>query len=292
MSTNWPEPRPRRRRGRRDNGLDAASYVKVRLVDPRVGEHLLDVLREARVAAYLDPISSNDPYRLVEPPSSPPFEHLYVDAQLRSHAQQVLDGDGPDSEPTADVGGPDPFDLDNDQVDALFAELVGHYDSTATNPTRRTEASEPDAAPTDQLGTDGLGIDHLDINQLDTDESSGGQQPIVGQAEVSDEPPVEPEVVDVWRGSYSLGPAADDPLDHYEPPEPDPIKRPSRPAIVAILVLLAGVLMLFFPQVLGIGGTTAVVLGVLGITSGVGLLLLRLREDPPDGEEDDDGAVV
>ncbi len=85
--------------------------------------------------------------------------------------------------------------------------------------------------------------------------------------------------------------AADDPLDHYEPPEPEPIKRPSRPAVVAILVLLAGVLTLFFPQFLGIGGTTAVVLGVLGIASGVGLLLLRLREDPPDGEEDD-GAVV
>ena len=282
MSTNWPEPRPRRRRGRRDNGLDAASYVKVRLVDPRVGEHLLEVLREARVAAYLDPINSSDPYRLVEPPSSPPFEHLYVDAQLRSHAQEVLDGDespssagpvgyaaGTDSEPESDLGVPDLFDLDNGQIDALFADLVGHYDSTAADPTRRIELPEP--------GTDGSLADQLN-----------GDQTALERTEALDEP----EEVDVWRGAPSLGPAADDPLDHYQPPEPDPIKRPSRPAVVAILVLLAGVLMLFFPQILSIGGTTAVVLGVLGITSGVGLLLLRLREDPPDGENDDDGAIV
>lgn len=283
MSTNWPEPRPRRR-GRRDNGLDAASYVKVRLVDPRVGEHLLEVLREARVAAYLDPISSSDPYRLVAPPTSPPFEHLYVDAQLRSHAQEVLDGDespnstgpaeyaaGTDSEPDADLGVPDPFNLDNGRVDALFADLVGHYESTAANPTRRTELPEPGAdSLADLLNGDHTALEHSDaLDALD-----------------------EPEEVNVWRGAPSLGPAADDPLDHYQPPEPDPIKRPSRPAVVAILVLLAGVLVLFFPQILDIGGTTAVVLGVLGITSGVGLLLLRLREDPPDGDNDDDGAVV
>ena len=34
----------RRGRGRRDNGLDAALWSPLRDVDPRVGEHLLDVL--------------------------------------------------------------------------------------------------------------------------------------------------------------------------------------------------------------------------------------------------------
>lgn len=284
MSTNWPEPRPRRRRGRRDNGLDATSYVKVRLVDPRVGEHLLEVLRDAQVAAYLDPVSSDDPYRLVEPPTSPPFEHLYVDARLRLQAQHVLDEDmsaqwpgpgdieadflsAPDQRAEwAAFGVPDPFDLDSRKIDALFADIVGHYDEPAPEATFQAAppaTGEPTVAPPD-------------VDDVAADE------PL---------PADEPEEVDVWRGVTSLGPAADDPLDHYDPPEPAPIKRPSRPAIVAILVLLAGVLTLFFPQFIGIGGTTAVVLGVVGITAGVGLLLLRLKEDPPEGEEDD-GAVV
>ena len=37
------------RRGRRDNGLDAAAFVPLLDVDPRVGEHLLDVLASAGV---------------------------------------------------------------------------------------------------------------------------------------------------------------------------------------------------------------------------------------------------
>ena len=43
------------RRGRRDNGLDAADYAVAGDVDPRVGEHLLDVLAAGGIAAYLQP---------------------------------------------------------------------------------------------------------------------------------------------------------------------------------------------------------------------------------------------
>ena len=285
MSTNWPEPRPRRRRGRRDNGLDAASYVKVRLVDPRVGEHLLDVLREARVAAYLDPVVGNDPYRLVEKPTSPPFDHLYVDAQLRLHAQEVLESDDAaspiedDSAAGADQRHADRIALDSDEVDARFAELIGHFADPVDIPER------PFLHRTDEI-PGALSAEHADepSNTMYDAEPAGADPDDPRSVDSSD-----PDLTDVWRGPTSLGPPADDPLDHYEPPDPGPIRAPSRQAVVAILVLIAGAIVLFFPHALGFGSTTSVVLGVLGITGGVGMLLMRLKEDPPD---DDDGAIV
>ena len=42
-------------RGRRDNGLDATLWSPLRDVDPRVGEHLLDLLATQGIAAYLEP---------------------------------------------------------------------------------------------------------------------------------------------------------------------------------------------------------------------------------------------
>ncbi|HZN76317.1 MAG TPA: DUF308 domain-containing protein, partial [Micromonosporaceae bacterium] len=49
------------RRGRRDNGLIAAEYAVVGDVDPRIGEHLLDVLEVEGIAAYLAPSADLHP---------------------------------------------------------------------------------------------------------------------------------------------------------------------------------------------------------------------------------------
>ena len=45
-----------------DNGLDAVAFVPLRRVDPRVGEHLLDVLGSAGVPAFLEPSADVEPY--------------------------------------------------------------------------------------------------------------------------------------------------------------------------------------------------------------------------------------
>ena len=49
------------RHGRRDNGLTASEYAAAGDVDPRVGEHLLDVLALDGIAAYLRPSSDMNP---------------------------------------------------------------------------------------------------------------------------------------------------------------------------------------------------------------------------------------
>lgn len=84
---------PRRGRGRRDNGLDAALWTPLRDVDPRVGEHLLDVLRDADIAAYLEPAADITPYRNVYLPS-PPSDRLFVDRSREVEARNLVDTNG------------------------------------------------------------------------------------------------------------------------------------------------------------------------------------------------------
>lgn len=82
---------PRRGRGRQDNGLDAALWSPLRDVDPRVGEHLLDVLREAGIAAYLEPSADIGPYTRTVFLPSPPSDRLFVDRTRRAEARSLVE---------------------------------------------------------------------------------------------------------------------------------------------------------------------------------------------------------
>lgn len=79
------------RRGRRDNGLDATLWAPVRDVDPRIGEHLLDVLQAAGIAAYLEPASDVGPYTRTVTLPSPPSDRLFVDRTLRTRARELVE---------------------------------------------------------------------------------------------------------------------------------------------------------------------------------------------------------
>ena len=81
----------RRGRGRRDNGLDATLWSPVRDVDPRVGEHLLDVLEAAGIAAYLEPAADVTPYTRSVFLPSPPSDRLFVDRARRAEARGLVD---------------------------------------------------------------------------------------------------------------------------------------------------------------------------------------------------------
>ncbi len=90
----------RRGRGRRDNGLDATLWSPLRDVDPRVGEHLLDVLHAVGIAAYLEPSADVEPYTRSVSLPSPPSDRLFVDRARRAEARTVVDEHAP---PAADV---------------------------------------------------------------------------------------------------------------------------------------------------------------------------------------------
>lgn len=70
---------PASHRGRRDNGLDSDDYAPVADVDPRLADHLLDVLGLREVPAYVEP--TNEPVTA---------DRLYVAADRTEQARQVL----------------------------------------------------------------------------------------------------------------------------------------------------------------------------------------------------------
>ena len=116
---------PHRGRGRRDNGLDAALWAPVRDVDPRVGEHLLDVLGAAGIAAYLEPAADVEPYTRTVSLPSPPSDRLFVDRARRAEARTLVDRD------LGALPAPAPprnerRDLD---ADAEFARIVAAFEA-------------------------------------------------------------------------------------------------------------------------------------------------------------------
>jgi hypothetical protein len=72
---------PASHRGRRDNGLDSDKFSPVADVDPRLADHLLDVLGLRDVPAYVEPTPTSDPVTA---------DRLYVAADQTSEARQVL----------------------------------------------------------------------------------------------------------------------------------------------------------------------------------------------------------
>lgn len=115
------------RPGVRANALPAATFARMRIVDARIADALLDVLEDAGVAAYVEPSAGEvGVYRDVRAYRSP-SEQLYVDAARRDAANAVIEAELPGM--LADLAS-DPADQDD-----LFAAIVAGFH----------EAHEPDA---------------------------------------------------------------------------------------------------------------------------------------------------
>ena len=118
---------PRRGRGRRDNGLDAVLWHPLRDVDPRVGEHLLDVLAAVGIAAYLDPSTDVEPYTRSVSLPSPPSDRLFVDRARRTEAASVVAEHAADPTPEARAARrPERASTDDD---AEFARIVAAFEA-------------------------------------------------------------------------------------------------------------------------------------------------------------------
>jgi hypothetical protein len=236
------------RRGRRSNRLDATLWFPLRDVDPRVGEHLLDVLEAAGIAAYLEPSSDVGPYTRTVFLPSPPSDRLFVDRSRRAEAGSLVDQNvdehvrGPVPE-RASVG----KDLDEDpstrtdekiDEDAEWARIVAAFEAE-NGRTADDVLREPSDAPPP--------------------------------------PPHEPAVLDR-------------PEEHFEPPPAPPLPAPSPSSLYAFLLVVAGVLLLAVPSLVGLSADLGLLFGVLLIAGGAALVVSRMRERSID--DGDDGAVV
>ncbi|WP_431876637.1 hypothetical protein [Amycolatopsis sacchari] len=110
-------------------------------------------------------------------------------------------------------------------------------------------------------------------------------------------PPAEPEQPQ-WRTggtAWDDTVLGDDPADddeHYVPPEPPPLPRPGKGAFVVLLLFLIGLFLLIAPGLVGINATVGTPLGILALATAIALLLLRVKQGPPDGADPSNGAQV
>ena len=108
---------PASHRGRRDNGLDSDSYAPVADVDPRLADHLLDVLGLRDVPAYVEP--TNQPVTA---------DRLFVATDQTEVARQVLTELASELGITVSTGRPEPEPrrdpLAGIDTDTEFAAIV------------------------------------------------------------------------------------------------------------------------------------------------------------------------
>jgi hypothetical protein len=138
------------RRGRRDNGLDAAAFVPLVDVDPRVGEHLLDVLGSAGVPAYLEPSSDVEPYTRTLSLPSPPTDRLFVDRDQHREAQEIVEAEtphGPRPKPQSRDDEPSHGLSDEAEEQAWQAIIAGFAPGDAGAADRTDESADPDLRP-------------------------------------------------------------------------------------------------------------------------------------------------
>ncbi|MER7165987.1 DUF308 domain-containing protein [Micromonospora sp. NPDC000207] len=273
------------RRGRRDNGLDASEYAVAGDVDPRVGEHLLDVLAAGGIAAYLQPSADLNPVTRTTTVPARPVDRLYVDRSHLTTARDYLTQLTDETSPGRSRQEPD--------VDAEWARIVaGYHESTA--PERRSwPAAEdvdddepgPVAGSSTRNGTEDAGAPTAtDVRRLPYAADVSGIS--VGPRDRGDEP-------SLLDGLDTFGAQLpdDDTDDRYVPPPPPPLPRMSKYAVVGVLALVLGFVLFVFPTLLPVDRSVVTLLGFTGILAGFVTLIWRLR--PGDADDDpDDGAVV
>lgn len=80
--------------------------------------------------------------------------------------------------------------------------------------------------------------------------------------------------------------------EHYVPPEPPPLPRLRPVTIVALVLIVAGVVLLVAPGLIGLGPMIGTPISLLSLVCGFGLLFLRIRRTPPPEAERDNGAQI
>ncbi|HEU4347482.1 MAG TPA: DUF308 domain-containing protein [Actinoplanes sp.] len=254
------------RRGRRDNGLDAADYAVAGDVDPRVGEHLLDVLAAGGIAAYLQPSADLNPILRTTTYPARPTDRLYVDrthlAVAREHLHK-LTGGLPHTRP------PKP-ETPQSEVDAEWARIVAGFNTPVDTPAWPDSegVEKPRQHPPMPSAAD---ISGITLNRRRTDPQ-----------------PPEPTFLD---GLDAVDNAEGDDEDRYIPPPPPPFPRISKYAIAGVLGIVIGFVLFLRPTLLPVDRDLVTLIGFGAIVAGAVTLVWRLRSGD-DEDDTDDGAVV
>lgn len=109
-----------------------------------------------------------------------------------------------------------------------------------------------------------------------------------GATSATDPPPADSAPEDEPAGPRNWSPTAESEDEgHFEPPEPPPLPAPKAGAVGGVALIVLGVCLLVVPGLAGWAGTVTLPVGLISISAGIGWLLLRLRQGPPDSGWDD-----
>lgn len=266
------------RRGRRDNGLVAAEYAAAGDVDPRIGEHLLDVLGLDGIAAYLRPSTDLHPVTRSSSLPNRPTDRLYVDRAHLQTARALLERLAEESNPPASAAnssaaaaGPGEPASDRDLDDA-WAEIIAGFDDEIDLPSRPwpsaedvTEPAQPSRTVTDRR-------------------SEPAREPY------RDDDADEPSLLD---GLDTFGAnLPDDEEENFTPPSAPPVPRPSLPTALGVAGIVLGLIVFLKPDLLPFRESLSMFLGFAGVVGGFATLVWRLRPGDEDDIDHDDGARV
>jgi hypothetical protein len=291
------------RHGRRDNGLVAAEYAAAGDVDPRVGEHLLDVLALDGIAAYLRPSTDLHPVTRSSTLPGRPTDRLFVDRIHLSTARDYLArlAEEPDGSVSARGDG-----IRDDALrdQALFDQAMrdqGMRDDTLAAPRRAGETVPPADNIDDEWAKIVAGFDaevpgrswpeaeDLPANAATTPLFPERDDRPIDRAESVQ--PAEPSLLD---GLDTFGASLPDPEeDGYDPPTPPPVPRPSAPTALAVAGIIIGLIVFLKPGLLPVGESVAMLVGFTAVVGGFATLVWRLRPGDDDDDIDpDQGAKV
>jgi hypothetical protein len=250
------------RRGRRDNGLVAAEYAAAGDVDPRVGEHLLDVLALDGIAAYLRPSSDLHPVTRTASLPNRPTDRLYVDRVHLATARDYL------ARLAADARAEEQSAAD----DEIWSQIVAGFAVDPVPPMRPWPAAE------------------------DLPEAGGAAGPAGAPDErptITARPAADEEPASLLDGLDTFGADLPDETDEgYTPPPPPPLPRPALPTVLGVLGVIGGLVVFLHPSLLFTSEGVSLLLGFGAIVAGFVTLVLRLRPGDEDDDDPDDGARV
>ncbi|HWD82819.1 MAG TPA: hypothetical protein VG497_28155 [Kribbella sp.] len=237
----------------RDNGLTATSYTSLGGIDPLVAEPVLDALKAAGIAAYCE-----------------------------NQSEALSEVVAPDAEETEEPVRI-PVGYDEIFVDAEAVERARPVIDRSTEDAEWKSLVEQ-------------------FNQPSAPGHDGGEDPVPRWPASEDVDDKYEPLIDVPTGLTIQDDApeadekpakkADDPHDHFVPPEPPRGPRLDWVSRAAWLGLLGGPLLLIAAAVFGFGTGRITTLAVVGFIGGFLTLVLRMKDRLPPGDGGDDGAVV
>jgi hypothetical protein len=275
----------------RDNGLTAAAYTSLGGIDPLVADPVLTALAEAGIAAYCATPGESRTTEADEPAAQAEA------APAEASAEQPTAGDEGDSPAPAEAAAAEPAAKAKAEARARIATGLDEIfvDADAVDRARPViERSTEDAEWKSLIEQ---------FNAPSAPGHGGGESPVPRWPASEDvdekyEPlidvPAAMAIEDKPDDEDEDKPAkkADDPHDHYVPPEPPRGPRLDWISRIAWLGLIGGPLLLTAAAVLDFGTGRITTLAVVGFIGGFVTLVIRMKDRLPPDDTPDDGAVV